>query len=412
MTDEPAARALARRSARRAARARDSLATSATGVFVMAGRLQIRFMPNDNCNTKLFAAICLASISLCAAPKSLLAPPSVWIHELEALNAMPVDGKPVDAKAAYLNALASLLTSSSMVCEPSVADEAFLSCLRPLRYGQKFPKVGVTMAGHRRMTNIKQLLLQVHKSGVEGSYLEAGVWRGGMSIFATAVVETYQLGRKVYLCDSFEGLPPPRQGSLRADETVYTTARMVNSLSMGEAHVADNFHLYGVPTNGVHFVKGFFVDSLPGLREQLIARNESLSVLRMDGDMYDSTIDILYNLYDLVSVGGYIVIDDFGWTQGTLPHSHSVWGAKDAVLDFRAIHGIEDLEHVMHDIDGSGAWFRKQREVKLKRKVYLKCVRERNYEPLQPTTKLHAADYERLMHTWEKHTENQPTVLR
>mmetsp|Transcript_35888 Transcript_35888/g.61565 ORF Transcript_35888/g.61565 Transcript_35888/m.61565 type:complete len:375 (+) Transcript_35888:392-1516(+) len=373
----------------------------------MAGRLQIRFMPNDNCNTKLLAAICLASVSLCVAPKSLLAPPKVWIHELEALNAMPVNGKPVDAKAAYLNALSSLLTSSSMECDPSVADEAVLSCLRPLRFGLNWPKVGVTMAGHMRLTNIKELLLQVHTSGVKGSYLEAGVWRGGMSIFATAVVETYQLGRTVYLCDSFEGLPPPRPGSLRADETVYRES-YDKSLSMGEAHVADNFHMYGVPTKGVHFVKGFFVDSLPGLREQLIARNESLSVLRMDGDMYDSTIDILYNLYDLVSVGGYIVIDDFGWTHGTLPHTHSVWGAKDAVLDFRAVHGIEDLAHAMRDIDGSGAWFQKQREVQLKRKLYLRCVQKMSYTPLQPTPKLHSTDYQRLMHTWENQSMPRP----
>ena len=128
-------------------------------------------------------------------------------------------------------------------------------------------------------------------------------------------------------------------------------------------------------------------------------------IKRLDGDMYDSTIDILYNLFDLVSVGGYIVIDDFGWEHGTSPKKPSIWGAKDAVLDFRAVHGIEDLEHAMHNIDGSGAWFQKQREVKLKRQRYLHCVNTSDYQPLRPTPKLTAMDYLRLMDTWEKPSE-------
>ena len=55
----------------------------------------------------------------------------------------------------------------------------------------------------------------------------------------------------------------------------------------------------------------------------------------------------------------------------------------------------------MHDIDGSGAWFQKQREVHLKRNRYLQCVQKSDYKALQPTPKLHAADYQRLMHTYE-----------
>jgi len=49
--------------------------------------------------------------------------------------------------------------------------------------------------------------------------------------------------------------------------------------------------------------------SLPPLREELLRRGERLAILRMDGDMYDSTADILYNLYELVEVGGFVVID-------------------------------------------------------------------------------------------------------
>jgi O-methyltransferase len=343
----------------------------------------------------------LVFVPLCATHRNrLLAPPREWIEELEALNAMPIDGEPVDVAAAYLNVLSSILTSSGMVCDPSVEDK-LLSCLHPFQFGTSWPKVGVTMAGHKRLMNIKEMLLRANTSGVSGGYLEAGVWRGGMSIFATAVVEAFNFDRKVYLCDSFEGLPLPRAGSLRADETMYQNT-LNKALSMGTSHVADNFHMYGVPTRRVQFVKGFFVDSLPGLRKQLIANNERISVLRLDGDMYDSTIDILYNLFDLVSIGGYIVIDDFGWEHATRPGERSLWGAKDAVLDFRAKHGIDDLQHVMHNIDGYGAWFQKQREVHRMREHYLHCVNTSDYQGLRPRPRLTTEDYLHLMLKWDR----------
>jgi O-methyltransferase len=92
---------------------------------------------------------------------------------------------------------------------------------------------------------------------VSGGYLEAGVWRGGMSIFATAVVEAFNFDRKVYLCDSFEGLPLPRAGSLRADETMYQNT-LNKALSMGTSHVADNFHMYGVADSESAICQGLF----------------------------------------------------------------------------------------------------------------------------------------------------------
>jgi len=119
------------------------------------------------------------------------------------------------------------------------------------------------------------------------------------------------------------------------------------------------------------------VDSLPPLRAKLLARSERIAILRMDGDMYDSTVDILYNLYDLVQVGGFVVIDDYSWGSGAEnrnTESQSLFGAKDALLDFRVIHGIEDAAHAMHDIDGGGAWFRKMREVPLMRERYLRTL--------------------------------------
>ena len=106
------------------------------------------------------------------------------------------------------------------------------------------------------------------------------------------VIEVYQMQRRVYLCDSFQGLPPPRSGSLRPDETIYASKKFNASLAKGEDTVTRNFYRFGVSMEGVRMVPGYFVDSLPGLRAELKGRGERLALLRLDGDMYDSTIDI------------------------------------------------------------------------------------------------------------------------
>lgn len=83
-----------------------------------------------------------------------------------------------------------------------------------------------------------------------------------------------------------------------------------------------------------------------------------------------------YNLYDLVEVGGYVVVDDYGWNwggkQGGQQRGSGMWGAKDAVLDFREVHGIgSDAAHAVRDIDMVGAYWVKATEVELRRESYL-----------------------------------------
>ena len=337
-------------------------------------------------------------------PLSLLAPPRVWVHHLRGMGSLGQShsSKERAARNSYLNLLASVLTSASLVCDISKPAAEYGKCIQPLREGQNFPAFGITMAGGRRLQNIHDLLQRVHTNKLAGSYVECGVWRGGMSIFAKAIIEVYDMNRIVYLCDSFQGLPPPRSGSPRSDETWYVQSSVNATLAQGQQRVQSNFRDHGVPMAAVHFVPGYFVNSLPGLRASLLARGETLSVLRLDGDMYDSTIDILFNLYDLVAVGGYVVIDDFGWKEGISETAFlPKWGAKDAILGFRALHGIEDEAHTFHDIDGMGAWFQKGSQVELQRAKYLDAVQTGNYTALQPLPKLTPADYLRLMHKYE-----------
>ena len=100
-----------------------------------------------------------------------------------------------------------------------------------------------------------------------------------------------------------------------------------------------NFESYGLLNDNVIFIKGFFEDSLPK------ANIGKLAILRLDGDMYSSTIQVLEQLYDNVQIGGYIIIDDY-----------ALQGCKIAVNDFRQSRKITDE---IIEIDYTGIFWKK-----------------------------------------------------
>ncbi len=90
----------------------------------------------------------------------------------------------------------------------------------------------------------------------------------------------------------------------------------------------------------VHFIKGWFCDKLP------LVPTSKIALLRLDGDMYESTLDILNNLYHKVPSGGYIVVDDY----------NGINSCKIAVDEFREREKISDKIEV---IDWTGVYWRK-----------------------------------------------------
>lgn len=116
--------------------------------------------------------------------------------------------------------------------------------------------------------------------------------------------------------------------------------------------VQTNFHSFGLLDDHVHFCKGYFVDSLPRCNISKIA------VLRMDGDMYESTLDQLFNLYGKVQVGGVIIVDDY-----------NIEACVRALNDFRNWHGItESIQRIPGD--RSGSYWIKKKSVELKMDRY------------------------------------------
>lgn len=205
--------------------------------------------------------------------------------------------------------------------------------------GLDWPQHAKSMIGAVRMHNVRHLVELAILDGLPGDIVEAGVWRGGASIMAKAVIEAYgDRHRKVYLADSFEGLPPPNAEKYPHDAGLHL--EQYADLSVSEEQVRANFAEMGLLDDRVVTVKGWFRDTMPTFPVERIA------VLRLDGDLYESTIDPLNHLYDKVSAGGWVIIDDYDCFEA----------CKAAVHDFLGARG---LNPEIHHIDGVGAYFRK-----------------------------------------------------
>jgi O-methyltransferase len=188
--------------------------------------------------------------------------------------------------------------------------------------GIDWPMVGFTMVGHLRLDNIRTCIERVIFDKIPGDFVECGVWRGGASIFAKAVFKAYGVtDRKVWLADSFAGMPVPEIQADKVDPDLST----LRYLAVSREVVEDNFRRFDLFDDSVRFVKGWFSESLPN------APIHQIAILRLDGDHYSSTMDALNSLHSKLSKGGFVIIDDyFTWA-----------GCKAAVTEFRAAHLIK-----------------------------------------------------------------------
>lgn len=204
--------------------------------------------------------------------------------------------------------------------------------------GGYWPSSAETMLSPRRLDNIQEAVTTVIREEIRGDLIETGVWRGGGSILMRAVLAAYGEGdRIVWAADSFEGLPKPdEQHAADADDQHWR----YRELAVGLEEVRQNFARYGLLDDQVRFLPGWFSDTLPG------APIDSLAVLRLDGDMYGSTLDAIEPLYPKVSPGGFVIVDDYGLET-----------CRRAIEDFRAQHEIREP---LVRVDSTGVFWRKR----------------------------------------------------
>ena len=206
--------------------------------------------------------------------------------------------------------------------------------------GLDWPSRAESLIGLRRMTNIQDCIAAVVKDEVPGDLIETGVWRGGACIFMKANLRAWgDTKRTVWVADSFHGLPKPNPRRYPADagDTLHTAT----GLNVGADEVRHNFERYGLLDDRVKFLVGWFRDTLP------TAPIDQLAVMRLDGDMYESTIQAIEALYPKLSTGGFCIVDDYG--------SHPLQAGA-AIHDYRKAHGITDA---IVRIDDYGAYWRR-----------------------------------------------------
>lgn len=209
--------------------------------------------------------------------------------------------------------------------------------------GGDWPSMAHSMVGVARLRNLAELTQRAIDDKVPGDFIETGVWRGGCCILMRGILKAKGIeDRKVYVADSFEGLPRPDDQRYPQDKG--DTHHMHNkALAVSVDQVKANFDAYGLLDDSVVFVKGFFKDTLHKLPPT------PLALIRLDGDMYESTIMALDALYPKLSPGGFTIIDDYG----------ALNPCRQAVTDYRNKHGITDT---IVKIDHSGVWWRKGSE--------------------------------------------------
>jgi hypothetical protein len=207
------------------------------------------------------------------------------------------------------------------------------------RLGTIWPSRAHTMIGLPRLNNIRYCAETVLKDGVAGDFLEAGVWRGGAVIFMRGILKAYGVqDRVVWVADSFQGLPPADPAKYPKESPI--EFHLYADLAVSLEQVRENFARYGLLDEQVRFLKGWFRDTLPA------APVGKLALMRLDGDLYESTMDTLLPLYPKLSSGGFAIIDDY----------NLVASCNEAVDDFRRERGIQEPLTL---IEGGGAFWRK-----------------------------------------------------
>ncbi|SKC94042.1 TylF/MycF/NovP-related O-methyltransferase [Paraburkholderia hospita] len=240
--------------------------------------------------------------------------------------------------AKYLDLLESVLTGEA-VSDPSSgpwAKPGFSADTRLL--GRDWPQTALTMIGRTRLRNVRTLTEAIIKDGIPGDLIETGVWRGGACIYMRAILDLHGVTDKtVWVADSFRGLPEPDATLFAADtgDTHHTHPE----LAVSADQVRANFERFGLLDGQVEFLEGWFKDTLP------TAPIEQIALLRLDGDMYESTWEALEALYHKVSLGGFIVVDDY-----ILP------ACAKAIEDWRA---QERITAPLNEIDGAAVYWQK-----------------------------------------------------
>ncbi|GAA2290263.1 hypothetical protein GCM10010431_04500 [Streptomyces kunmingensis] len=175
-----------------------------------------------------------------------------------------------------------------------------------------------TMTSPERLNAFILATRHIVKHGIPGDIVECGVWRGGsMQACAKTLLSCGVADRDLYLFDTYDGMTPPTDEDLRRDGTPAADilARHGKENAIWAYATLDDvrsgFEQVPYPAERVHYVQGKVEDTVPG------EAPEKIAILRLDTDWYASTKHELDHLYDRLVPGGVLLIDDYGYWQGS-----------------------------------------------------------------------------------------------
>lgn len=249
-----------------------------------------------------------------------------------------------DAERLYLDLLKRVLTRTLDGREPDIDSWRFPTEF--LEHYVRGPAYSMLPVG--RFDHLERCMNDVLRENVPGDFIETGIWRGGATIFMRAFLKLHDVtDRRVWAADSFQGFPAPDPEKFPNEARAHASKAMTEDfgrLAVSRAEVEENFARFGMLDDQVRFLEGWFKDTLPS------APIERLSIMRLDGDFYESTRDALTNLYDKLSPGGFVIIDDYRESSWTY--------CSKAVDEFRQARGITAE---LLPIDSKAFYWRRER---------------------------------------------------
>lgn len=188
----------------------------------------------------------------------------------------------------------------------------------------------------------KQLMMDATRyilaAEIPGAIVECGVWRGGMmQIAARTILSTSpNATRELWLFDTFAGMPTPTHA---LDRDLYRGEHASIKMNREEREGKDGEPTIwcladlgdvtlgmtetGYPEDHIHYIQGLVEHTIPKNAPAAIA------ILRVDTDWYASTYHILENLFDRVSPGGIVVLDDYDSWEGARTAADEFFASKE-----------------------------------------------------------------------------------
>lgn len=202
-----------------------------------------------------------------------------------------------------------------------------------------------SMGGRKALENAFLVTSLVERRGVPGALVECGVAEGGTA--AMLALTNRALGkepRQKWFFDSYEGLPEPTEDDYEGGRTGNFIRPLPKGSCLGTIEQVSElmFEKLGLPEEEVHLIKGWFQDTVPVERDNI----DTIAVLRLDGDWYESTKIPLDNFYDKIAPGGVVIVDDYA----------TCFGSRKAVDEFRAERSIATP---LNEDGRGGVWFEK-----------------------------------------------------